>query len=304
MHSIWFRRFAPRLLIGTALAAVLIAVGIYPRINQNALHVLCANNYHSCSALAAEYEKLSGENVQFVRLPTSQALEKLAANPELPEFDVFIGGPAEAYEQARISGLIQPHRLHDLPDSRFATAYWIGTYGGILAFCINPQHTNIENAPQQWQDLTKPEFKRKIVLPSPLTSGTAGTMLGTLNSRFPNRADFRKYLQSLHANALTYTDSGTHLANLIAADRAQIAVTFAPYCESYPHRRLKVIFLPTAPDTRLALQRLSAAEISKLPKIFSALQYQIEARLLSQALKTRTRFPQICRIIYRYLSKI
>ncbi|MDR6939880.1 iron(III) transport system substrate-binding protein [Arcanobacterium hippocoleae] len=185
---------------------------------------------------------MSGKSVRLVRLPTSKALEKLTVSVNAPEFDVFIGGPAEAYEQARVRGIITPHQLSDIADPDFSTEYWLGTYGGILGFCIDPQRTPVNTAPHSWAELQDPRFHRQLILPSPLTSGTASTMIGTLNEIFPIRSDYLQYLRTLHTNTLTYTDSGTHLVNLIADGQAAVAVTFAPYCNASAEAHLKVIY--------------------------------------------------------------
>lgn len=216
----------------TALALLLLSVfaAVFPKtLDQTPkLSVLCSNNLRSCKALAERYEKQTEIKANIFRLPTSAALAKLEHGSRIPEFDVWIGGPAEAYVTAADKGLLVPHGLtsHTIP-KKFQDPYWIGTYGGILAFCSS----SAVRAPQNWNDLTDRRYRRKIILPSPLSSGTAGTMVSALGNRFPGR-QFVSYFRRLHKNTAKYIFSGTHLAQLIENGRADVAVTFAPYCQS------------------------------------------------------------------------
>lgn len=242
MNSIWLRKYLPRIIVAIIAMCGILSLGLYLHTKQNYLHVLCSNNYESCAALVESYEQHTETKVKLVRLPTSKALDKLTASASTPEFDVFIGGPAEAYERARKLDLIQPHQLQTSADPRFSTEYWIGTYGGILAFCIDPKHIDPQFAPHSWQELISAELSRSIALPSPLSSGTAATMLDTIKAIYPNERDFVQYLRQLHQNTLTYTDSGTNLVDLVADGRASIAVTFAPYCQSFKARQMQTIY--------------------------------------------------------------
>ncbi len=105
-------------------------------------------------------------------------LEAIRANkdnkgPQSPDvIDVgFAFGP-----QAKDESLIQPYKVStwaSIPqDLKDPDGYWYGDYYGVLAFEVNTDV--VENVPQDWADLLKPEYKGQIALAGdPRTSNQA-----------------------------------------------------------------------------------------------------------------------------------
>ena len=50
-------------------------------------------------------------------------------------------------------------------------------------------NTAAKSRPASWADLAKPEYKGQIAMPSPLYSGAAAIMLGTMTERPGSRLD-------------------------------------------------------------------------------------------------------------------
>jgi putative spermidine/putrescine transport system substrate-binding protein len=95
-------------------------------------------------------------------------LEAIRANkdnvgPQAPDvIDVgFAFGP-----QAQEEGLIQPYKVStwdSIPDSaKDPDGYWYGDYYGVMAFLVNKDV--VQNTPQTWADLAKPEYKGQFAL--------------------------------------------------------------------------------------------------------------------------------------------
>ncbi|WP_216380140.1 substrate-binding domain-containing protein [Arcanobacterium phocae] len=187
--------------------------------------VLCSNNERTCENLVNDYVKYSGLDAQMVRMPTSEALAYVRSGGQKSEFDVWIGGPAEAYILADRDGLLEPHQLdtYAIP-STMLTDTWVGTYGGVLAFCAR---ANVA-APHTWDELA--HYSGRIALPLPFSSGTAATMLSVQEGRGADST----YLSQLHSKTTTYTASGTVPAHLVGIGRADVAVTFEAYCPADP----------------------------------------------------------------------
>ncbi len=77
---------------------------------------------------------------------------------------------------AQEEGLIQPYKVatwDSIPDDvKDAEGYWYGDYYGVLAFQVNTDI--VENVPQDWADLLKPEYKGQVALAGdPRTSAQA-----------------------------------------------------------------------------------------------------------------------------------
>ena len=105
-------------------------------------------------------------------------LEAIRANkdnkgPQAP--DVIDIGFSFA-ETAKSEGLIQPYKVatwDTIPDDvKDPEGYWYGDYYGVLSFMVNTDV--IENVPQDWADLLKPEYANSIGLSGdPRTSNQA-----------------------------------------------------------------------------------------------------------------------------------
>lgn len=105
-------------------------------------------------------------------------LEAIRANkdnlgPQAPDvIDVgFAFGPLAIEE-----GLIQPYKVStwaSIPqDLKDPDGYWYGDYYGVLAFEVNTDV--VQNVPQDWEDLLKPEYKGQVALAGdPRTSNQA-----------------------------------------------------------------------------------------------------------------------------------
>lgn len=69
-------------------------------------------------------------------------------------------------ESAKADGLIAPYKVamwDSIPDNlKDADGYWYGGYYGVLVFEVN--RNLIDNAPQDWADLLRPEYQGKVAL--------------------------------------------------------------------------------------------------------------------------------------------
>lgn len=175
---------------------------------------------------------MTGTEVTLVRMPTSEALARIRIPKQAGEFDVWMGGPADAYAIAASEGLLAVAEIDDVTnvpaDLRDAEGRWYGIYGGILAFCV----ADGSDAPQTWEELVDAETDHRIVVPNPMTSGTAFTMLSVQYERLGSLDATVSYMKDLDDRVATYTDSGTVPAHLVASGRAGVGVTFGPYCET------------------------------------------------------------------------
>ena len=105
-------------------------------------------------------------------------IEAIKANkgnkgPQAPDvIDVGLSfGPS-----AKKEGLLLPHKVAtwaSIPnDQKDSEGYWYGDYYGVLAFQINADI--VKNAPRDWADLLKPEYKNSVALAGdPRTSNQA-----------------------------------------------------------------------------------------------------------------------------------
>jgi putative spermidine/putrescine transport system substrate-binding protein len=99
---------------------------------------------------------------------SADEIEAVKANkdnkgPQAPDvLDVGLAfGPA-----AQAEGLLQPYKVavwDSIPDGiKEADGHWYGAYYGVMAFAVNKDL--VENVPQDWADLLKPEYAGQVAL--------------------------------------------------------------------------------------------------------------------------------------------
>lgn len=197
------------------------------------------NAYASCDeALAkelfAQFEKETGIKVNFVRLSGGEAISRMEAERENPQASVWVGGVGLDHITAKIKGLTSPYRSRyaDTIPAMFRDPenYWIGLYIGPLTFFTNNARAKALGItpPTSWADLLKPEYKGLIRVASPMTSGTAYTVITTL--RYIYNGDEDKvfdYLKKLDKNIDQYTRSGAAYTASVATGEIPIGIGFA-----------------------------------------------------------------------------
>lgn len=229
MNSRWLRRHL-WLIVVPMIVVGIVGMLLAARDPVPDLRVLCSNKAEACEAVAEEFEATRGVDVLVVRMPTSQALARISSRQVRGEFDLWMGGPAEAYTEAGRAGLLRPvsgEPANSIPAGwKDPNLRWFGVYGGVLSLCVDKDAV----APASWQDLTNPRYRHAIAMPNPSTSGTAATYLWSQFERLGSLDAARAYYTAVGENVGTYTNSGTVPAQLVAGGRLPIAVTFDPYC--------------------------------------------------------------------------
>ncbi|MBM7825013.1 iron(III) transport system substrate-binding protein [Arcanobacterium pluranimalium] len=229
VKSRWLLSMIPRFAIAAVVLVFFLVLGIVARPAASDLKVMCSNNLDSCEALAQSFEKRTHKKVSIVRLPTSEALAHVKNVRYRNDYDVWFGGPTEAYVIADEAGLLDVSRVQGLNQT------WVGIYGGILAFCV----ADTVDAPHSWEELVRTE-NISLAAPNPATSGTAGTMLWVQYLRIHSTYEMNRFLEQLDQKVSTYTDSGIAPAKLVARNKVDVGITFAPYCERERARGAKV----------------------------------------------------------------
>ena len=129
-------------------------------------------------------EKYPNINVEYLSIPTGEAIQRIAAESENPQCDVLWGGGADTL--AGQVDLFQPFvSEHDavIGDAyKDANDMWIGESPLPMCFIYNKklmEEAGIE-VPTTWEGLTDPALKGKIAYASPAKSGSAYTQLCTI----------------------------------------------------------------------------------------------------------------------------
>ena len=176
--------------------------------------------YGSCeeeylAAACENFEKMYGIEVEYQRLSTGEVQAKIEEENGNPSADVWFGGTTDPYNVCAAEGLLEAYQAENAshiakPQYKNADGYWYGIYKGILGFMVNKDELarmNLE-APADWQDLLKPEYKGLIWLSNYNTAGTAKLVINTMIQKYGHDEGIQ-YLVDLDKNIEVYTKSGS-----------------------------------------------------------------------------------------------
>jgi len=184
--------------------------------------------------LKAYQSKFEADNpdikLKWVRDSTGIITAKLLAEKAAPQADVVMGVAATSLLLLDKEGMLQPYAPKDIDklSRRYVDSAvpptWVGMDVWGAAICFN----TVEAAklglkkPESWKDLLKPEYKGRIVMPHPASSGTGYFDVTAWLSLFGEKEGWA-YMDKLHENIAQYTHSGSKPCKQAAAgDRDRV----------------------------------------------------------------------------------
>ena len=193
--------------------------------------------YGSCEeeylAVACEkFQELYGIEVQYQRLSTGEVQSKVEEEAGNPSGDVWFGGTTDPYNVCAAEGLLEAYEAenasHLLGEAyRDKDGYWYGIYKGILGFMVNRDELDRMGiaVPQDWADLTKPEYEGLVWLSNYNTAGTAKLVINTMIQKYGHDEGIQ-YLCDLDKNVQVYTKSGSGPSKNVGTGECVVGIGF------------------------------------------------------------------------------
>ena len=193
--------------------------------------------YGSCeeeylAAATQHFQDLYGIKTTYQRLSTGEVQAKIEEENGNPSADVWFGGTTDPYKVVAAEGLleaVEPENAVHLtsPMYRHADGYWFGIYKGILGFMVNQEELDRMGleAPQDWADLLKDEYKGLIWLSNYNTAGTAKLVINTMIQKYGHDEGIQ-YLVDLDKNIEVYTKSGSGPSKNVGTGECVIGIGF------------------------------------------------------------------------------
>src|SRR5687767_3405749 len=204
-------------------------------ITDTELNVLCTPQEQWCQGMKQEFEAKYGITVNYVRMSSGEALARVQAEKDNPQFDIWWGGPIDSFVAAKGEGLLEAYdspnyaNLTDPVKMKDVDNQWVGIYVGTLGFATNTDwlaaNPGVE-APTSWDDLLKPEFTGQVMVAHPSSSGTSYTALATVLQIRGEEAGW-EYLKQYDAQMAQYTKSGAAPAKFVGQGEAAVAIVFS-----------------------------------------------------------------------------
>ncbi len=193
--------------------------------------------YGSCeeqylAAACQKFEELTGIRVSYQRLSTGEVYAKVKEEAGKPSADVWFGGTTDPYNQAKNDGLLVAYEAENAKNLRSpiykdADGYWYGIYSGYLGFICNKEELDRMglDAPKDWYDLIKPEYKGLIAVANPGTAGTGKQFINTIVQLY-GHDEAMKFFADLDKNVVQYPKSGAGPSKMVGPGEIVIAIGF------------------------------------------------------------------------------
>ena len=187
--------------------------------------------------LLGEFERRYEEHdpqvdVQWFPMGAEVGIERIRSERTNPQADLWWGGPSTLFRQAERESLLARYipSWHELaPAGSFSPGgFWYGTFETIKVIGYNSVRLSDKTAPQDWDNLIRPEWADQVIIRSPMESGTMKSVFAAMVYRFyaedgkPDRG--YDWLRKLDANTKAYAASPATLMLMIA--REEGLVTF------------------------------------------------------------------------------
>ena len=225
--------------LGFLLVVIMLAGAILTACQQQQasteINVLCTPQEEWCQGMKQEFEAQYDITVNYVRMSSGEALARLQAEKDNPQFDIWWGGPIDTYVAGKEAGVLEPYDSPNLKNLlnqdlyKDPENYWAGIYVGSLGFATNSnwlaEHPGVE-PPTSWADLLKPEFTGAILVAHPSTSGTSYTALATILQLMGEQAGW-EYIQKYAGQISQYTKSGAAPAKFVAQGEGAVGIVFS-----------------------------------------------------------------------------
>jgi iron(III) transport system substrate-binding protein len=181
-------------------------------------------------AFAAKY----GVKYQFVRLPGAQVPLRYAAEAEAGNFSadlIFIAGSSVTFgEEAIRKGWMESIPSANLPavrsgefPARFITGPTAVVQIAPWYMAYNSQRVGAADAPRDWMELLKPQFKGQILIPDPRSSDSYLDLWGLLIDKYGE-----KFFAPFRAQNLRVISSGVPAVQALGAGEGMVGVPGVP----------------------------------------------------------------------------
>ena len=228
-----FRRALQTILV---VILVVLVAGCSGR-QRNPVVVYSPHGKDMLSHFKQEYEKLyPDEDVQWLDMGSQDVYDRIRTERSNPQADVWWGAPSMTFARAEAESLLEryvPSWETAIPSEfRSASGFWYGTFLTPEVIMYNTRLVSEADAPEDWDDLLDPRWRDKIIIRSPVASGTMRIIFSALILREKEKAGTvdagLEWLRRLDANTKTYAADPTQLYLKIAREEGAITLWDLP----------------------------------------------------------------------------
>jgi len=214
-------------------------------------------------------------DVQWVDMGSQEVLDRVRAEKDNPQADVWFGAPAEAFDRATRENLLEPY----IPtwsnsvsvEARENHDHWYGTYLTPEVIAYNTQAVTAAQAPKDWDDVLDPKWKGKLLIRDPIASGTMRAIFGAIIARSVARTGSPQagydWLKKLDANTREYVLNPTLLYQKLGRQEGVITLWDMPDIATLQQRTgIPVGYLIPSSGTPVLVDGIAIVKGTKHPK--------------------------------------
>ncbi len=194
----------------------------------------------------ARYKQAHPEvDVQFLDMGSREVLERLRAERNRPQADLWWGAAHTTFQTAADENLLAAYRpswADKVPtESRDPQDRWYGTYETPEVIVYNSEQVKAEDAPQDWDDVLDAKWRDKILIRNPNPSDSMRAIFGAMIWRFYKETNSPNggydWLRKLDANVHEYTADGTLLMQKLVRGEGAITLWNMPDVVIYREKK-------------------------------------------------------------------
>ena len=222
------------------------------------------------------FEKAHPEiDVQWVDMGSQEVLDRVRAEKDNPQGDVWFGAPAEAFDRATRENLLEPY----IPtwsnsisvEGRENADHWYGTYLTPEVIAYNTEAVPAAQAPKDWDEVLDPRWKGKILIRDPIASGTMRAIFGAIIARAVARTGSPEagyeWLRKLDANTREYVLNPTILYQKLGRQEGIITLWDMPDIATLKQRTgIPVDYVIPSSGTPVLVDGIAIVKGTKHPK--------------------------------------
>lgn len=227
-------------MVRTTLIWLILTLAIMGCSRRSDKTVLIVYSPHGKDMLADYEHRFEQEHpdvdVRWLDMGSQDVLDRIRTERQNPQADVWWGGPMTMFDRAAKEGLLEryvPTWADAVPtEERGEDSTWYGTFETPEVIMFNTALLTKADAPQDWDDLLDPKWRGRILLRSPLASGTMRVIFSAMMQKEAERTGDTlagyKWLRRLDANTKTYVADPTQLYLRIGRGEAPLSVWNLP----------------------------------------------------------------------------
>ena len=219
-----------RLLLPILAAALLAACATDDR---ERIVVYSPHGQEMLAAYEAAYEAEHPDvDVVWLDMGSQDAYDRLRTERANPQASLWWGAPQTLFARAAEEGLLASYAPSwasaVAPEARDPLDRWYGTFLTPEVIAYNTEAVDSAAAPADWDDLLSARWRGRVVIRSPLASGTMRTIFGAMILRQPSEAEGFRWLARLDENTDDYPADPTQLYLKLARGEGDVTLWNLP----------------------------------------------------------------------------